>query len=99
MCCHESCSHFQYLDILATSYFIGSKVSAMAAAISREESYGEKLHNVPELMAFGPLFRSSEPVELTESETEYVVRCIKHSFPQHLVLQVQTVIGIRLYST
>lgn len=69
----------------------GSKVSAVAAAVSREESYAEKLRNVPELVAFGPLFRSSEPVELTESETEYVVRCIKHSFPQHLVLQFDCV--------
>lgn len=68
---------------------IGSKVSAVAVTVSREESYAEKLRNVPELVALGPLFRSSDPVELTESETEYVVRCIKHSFPQHLVLQVQ----------
>ena len=61
----------------------------MAAAVSREESYAEKLQSVPELVALGPLFRSSEPVELTESETEYVVRCVKHCFPQHLVLQVK----------
>lgn len=64
----------------------GAKVPTVTT-ISREESYAEKLRSVPELMAFGPLFRSSEPVELTESETEYVVRCVKHSFPQHLVLQ------------
>ncbi|PNF33659.1 Coatomer subunit gamma [Cryptotermes secundus] len=69
----------------------GSKVLAVAATVSREESYAEKLRSVPELVAFGPLFRSSEPVELTESETEYVVRCIKHSFPQHLVLQFDCV--------
>jgi coatomer protein complex subunit gamma len=36
---------------------------------------------------YGPLFRSSEPVELTESETEYVVHCTKHTFRQYLVLQ------------
>ena len=40
---------------------------------------------------FGPLFRSSEPIELTESETEYVVHCIKHTFRQNLVLQVSSV--------
>lgn len=71
----------------------------MVATVSREESCAEKLRSVPELLAFGPLFRSSEPVELTESETEYVVRCIKHSFPQHLVLQVQTVIRIRVFNS
>jgi coatomer protein complex subunit gamma len=86
---------FQYLDTLATLCYAGSKVSAVAAAVSREESFAEKLCSVPELMAFGPLFRSSEPVELTESETEYVVCCVKHSFPQHLVLQVQTLVGFK----
>lgn len=35
----------------------------------------------------GPLFRSSETVELTESETEYFVRCIKHCYTNHVVLQ------------
>lgn len=36
----------------------------------------------------GKLFCSSEPSMLTEPETEYVVRCIKHIFNNHLVLQV-----------
>merc|ERR1712112_180589 len=36
----------------------------------------------------GPLFKSSQPVELTESETEYVVQCIKHVYPEHIVLQL-----------
>lgn len=35
----------------------------------------------------GPLFRSSDVVELTESETEYFVRCIKHCYAEHVVLQ------------
>ena len=49
----------------------------------------EKLAGVPELarLGLGPLFRSSQPVELTESETEYTVAVIKHVFPAHLVLQ------------
>merc|ERR1711971_1061171 len=38
-------------------------------------------------MGLGPLFKSSQPAQLTESETEYVVNCIKHVFPQHLLLQ------------
>lgn len=50
----------------------------------------EQLSNVAELsgMGLGPLFKSSLPIELTESETEFVVRCIKHTFARHLVLQV-----------
>ncbi|PSN51438.1 hypothetical protein C0J52_08977 [Blattella germanica] len=82
--------------MLISATLPGAKISAVAATVSREESYAEKLRSVPELMAFGPLFRSSEPVELTESETEYVVRCVKHCFPQHLVLQVEPPDGYQL---
>eukprot|EP00591_Stephanopyxis_turris_P008575 CAMPEP_0195517586 /NCGR_PEP_ID=MMETSP0794_2-20130614/11021_1 /TAXON_ID=515487 /ORGANISM="Stephanopyxis turris, Strain CCMP 815" /LENGTH=941 /DNA_ID=CAMNT_0040646409 /DNA_START=44 /DNA_END=2869 /DNA_ORIENTATION=+ len=45
------------------------------------------VYAVPELAALGRVFRSSQPVELTESETEYVVTCIKHVLPEHVVLQ------------
>ncbi|XP_060527742.1 coatomer subunit gamma [Cylas formicarius] len=54
---------------------------------SREENYAEKLNSIPDVLEFGPLFRSSDVSELTESETEYVVRCIKHCFAKHVVLQ------------
>uniref|UniRef100_A0A1B6DU23 Coatomer subunit gamma n=3 Tax=Clastoptera arizonana TaxID=38151 RepID=A0A1B6DU23_9HEMI len=64
--------------------------SSSRISLSREESFSEKLSAVPELASLsGPLFKSSEPVQLTESETEYVVKCIKHCFPQHLVLQFE----------
>lgn len=45
------------------------------------------VYAIPELAALGRTFRSSQPVQLTESETEYVVQCIKHIFPSHVVLQ------------
>ena len=49
----------------------------------------EQLSLVPELNNLGPLFKSSNlPLELTESETEYVVRCVKHTFAHHMVFQV-----------
>jgi len=49
----------------------------------------EQLAAVPRLSNLGPLFKSSPtPVELTESETEYIVRCVKHTFPHHVVFQV-----------
>lgn len=41
---------------------------------------------VPELASLGRVFRSAAPVELTESETEYVVRCVKHMMDRHVVL-------------
>ncbi|XP_012511467.1 PREDICTED: coatomer subunit gamma-1-like [Propithecus coquereli] len=48
----------------------------------------EQLAAVPEFRGLGPLFKSSpEPVALTESETEYVIRCTKHTFPEHMVFQ------------
>lgn len=43
-------------------------------------------HQVPELAGLGRVFRSAAPVELTESETEYVVRCVKHIMDGHVVL-------------
>lgn len=58
-------------------------------AASRQDIFAEQLSAVPELSALklGPLFKSSLPIELTESETEFVVRCIKHTFSNHIVLQ------------
>lgn len=50
----------------------------------------EQLAAVPEFHGLGPLFKSSpEPVALTESETEYVIRCTKHTFAEHMVFQVR----------
>ena len=51
----------------------------------------EQLGSIPEFSTLGPLFKSADkPVELTESETEYVVRCIKHTFADHIVFQVRS---------
>uniref|UniRef100_A0A3Q1J1E4 Coatomer subunit gamma n=1 Tax=Anabas testudineus TaxID=64144 RepID=A0A3Q1J1E4_ANATE len=51
------------------------------------EQKTEQLASIPEFQGLGPLFKSSEPVQLTEAETEYVVRCIKHTFARHMVFQ------------
>lgn len=54
-------------------------------------SLSEQLAAIPEFSKLGPLFKSSDkPLELTESETEYVVRCIKHTFANHMVFQVRS---------
>mmetsp|Transcript_8044 Transcript_8044/g.13313 ORF Transcript_8044/g.13313 Transcript_8044/m.13313 type:complete len:951 (-) Transcript_8044:149-3001(-) len=45
------------------------------------------VYAIPELAALGRTFRSASPVQLTENETEYVVQCTKHIFPNHVVLQ------------
>ena len=54
---------------------------------TRHDMFVEKFSSMPEMVALGPLFKSSQPVELTETETEYVVTCVKHVFTEHLTLQ------------
>uniref|UniRef100_A0A286ZQ12 Coatomer subunit gamma n=2 Tax=Sus scrofa TaxID=9823 RepID=A0A286ZQ12_PIG len=56
-------------------------------APSRQDIFQEQLAAIPEFMNLGPLFKSSEPVQLTEAETEYFVRCVKHMFTNHVVFQ------------
>jgi len=60
---------------------------------TRQEMFAEKLSALPAISSLnlGPLFKSSQSVELTEAETEYGVSCIKHVFKDHLVLQFDCV--------
>ncbi|CAK9831953.1 Coatomer subunit gamma [Anthophora retusa] len=62
--------------------------------LTREESFMEKLSQVPQLAMIirdSPLLKSSPVFELTESEIEYNVKCIKHTFANILVLQFDCV--------
>lgn len=83
--------------------FLGSGVSAEPVAptvpepgAAREEKVkrmpqdimAERLKQIPALASLGPLFKASEPVQLTESETEYVVHCTKLAFQNHIVFKV-----------
>lgn len=50
----------------------------------------EKLSQVPQLSGLirdSVLFKSSPVYELTESETEYNVKCIKHVLSDYIILQ------------
>ncbi|CAH8320237.1 unnamed protein product [Eruca vesicaria subsp. sativa] len=58
-----------------------------AAPASGFEGYERLLSSIPEFAAFGKLFKSSSPVELTEAETEYSVNVVKHIFDNHVVFQ------------
>jgi len=60
---------------------------AAASATAAAQKYAEQLQAIPEIAAFGGVLRSSPVVELTESETEYVVTAVKHLFKEHVVLQ------------
>lgn len=65
------------------------RITPDKVAATRQDLYAEQLSNIPELddLRLGPIIKSSLPVELTESETEYVVQCIKHVFKNHIVFQ------------
>ncbi|KAJ3045274.1 Coatomer subunit gamma-2 [Rhizophlyctis rosea] len=65
----------------------GPRAAAPASGADAQAGYAAAMERIPQLAVLGNLFKSSKPVELTESETEYVVTCIKHIFPEHLVFQ------------
>lgn len=65
--------------------------AAVAAPTAAEvqSSYAKQLADVPEFATYGPVLNSSSKLQsLTESETEYVVTCVKHIFSEHIVFQV-----------
>lgn len=58
-----------------------------APEVKNEEAYTRLFASIPELAHLGPLLKSSKPVALTETETEYVASVVKHTFTEHVVLQ------------
>ncbi|XP_041987111.1 coatomer subunit gamma-2-like [Aricia agestis] len=65
------------------------------APASLEEVYSDQLKVIPGIEKLGPLFKTSEPVDLTEPETEYRVRCVRHVFSRHLLLQFECLNTLR----
>lgn len=62
--------------------------SRSAPVATSQDIYAQQMSAIPELASLGPLFKSSvKPIDLTESETEYHVQCIKHTFQNHMVFQ------------
>ena len=68
---------------------VNGTADLQTSALAEAQKHAQQLMQIPELKAHGPLLRSSQPVELTESETEYVVSVIKHIYKEHLVLQYE----------
>ena len=65
-----------------------ASTSASAGAADAQGLYQKQLEAVPQFADYGPLLKSSaKAVELTESETEYVVSAVKHVFADHIVIQ------------
>jgi len=58
------------------------------SAAEVKSAYSKQLAAVPEFESYGPVINSSpKPAQLTESETEYTVSCVKHVFKEHIVFQ------------
>ncbi|RDB29334.1 putative coatomer subunit gamma, partial [Hypsizygus marmoreus] len=58
------------------------------SAAEKQSAYAQQLAEVPEFASYGPVQNSSAtPAQLTESETEYQVTCVKHIFAEHVVFQ------------
>ncbi|KAL9586730.1 MAG: hypothetical protein Q9203_003769 [Teloschistes exilis] len=68
---------------------VNGNVDAAAEVAATAQKHSQSLTQIPELKSHGPLLRSSAAIELTESETEYVVSVIKHIFKEHIVLQYE----------
>ena len=65
----------------------GDNVSADSAPVTAAPLYAQQLGKVAEFDSLGKLFTSSKAVALTETETEYIVKCVKHIFDAHVVFQ------------
>lgn len=66
---------------------VNGAAEAVSNATSSAQRYTDIFAQIPELKAYGAVLKSSTPVELTESGTEYVVSAVKHIFKEHIVLQ------------
>ncbi|KAI9205702.1 adaptin N terminal region-domain-containing protein [Polychytrium aggregatum] len=71
----------------------GAQRAVQATAASGQPdpqtAYAEAMEKIPQLSHLGLLLKSSSVTELTESETEYLVACVRHVFPKHLVFEFQ----------
>ncbi|KAI0999402.1 putative coatomer subunit gamma [Podosphaera aphanis] len=64
-----------------------SKIEASPSAVAQK--YQQELLRIPEIKSYGSVLKSSPAIELTESETEYIVSVVKHIFKEHIVLQYE----------
>jgi len=74
-------------DVNMADDVMGVQISEAAPKKKEPVDPAAAVYAIPELASLGRAFRSSQPVPLTETETEYVVECVKHIFPTHVVLQ------------
>ncbi|KAL9619821.1 MAG: hypothetical protein Q9160_005561 [Pyrenula sp. 1 TL-2023] len=73
----------------ATKSKMNGTVDSVNSSAAATQKHAEALARIPEMKEYGTLLKSSSPVELTESETEYVVSVIKHIYKENIVLQYE----------
>jgi coatomer protein complex subunit gamma len=60
------------------------------SAAEKQSAYAVQIAGVPEFSSYGAILNSNAKLsQLTESETEYQVTCVKHLFKEHIVFQVE----------
>ncbi|KAG9313967.1 adaptin N terminal region-domain-containing protein [Chiua virens] len=75
------------LDTIAVPTRISATPPPPTAA-ETQSTYAQQLAEVAELADYGPVLNSSAKLaQLTETETEYQVTCVKHIFQEHIVFQ------------
>eukprot|EP00298_Acanthocystis_sp_HF-20_P006406 c16279_g1_i1.p1 GENE.c16279_g1_i1~~c16279_g1_i1.p1 ORF type:complete len:393 (+),score=205.07 c16279_g1_i1:1-1179(+) len=77
------------LSISGTQAVVGtlSDQDVSQSTSSQNQSNASEIAQHPGLAMYGKLFKSGNPVLVTESDSDYVVKCIVHSFAKHLVFQ------------
>jgi len=63
----------------------------VTAPVGRSSAQLDALANIPEIAKLGPLYKSCNPVDVTETEAEYIVSCTKHVYSGHVVFQFSCV--------
>ena len=64
----------------------GAGFSGGAGAGGKSEA-AARVGAIPEFAMYGKVFKSSDPVKLSEDVAEYQVSCIKHMFEKHIVFE------------
>ncbi|KAJ9469123.1 Coatomer subunit gamma-2 [Diplonema papillatum] len=64
----------------------GGGLSALITEEEQVNRWAQELEKIPQFKKLGKPFSSSEPMALTDKDSEYVVTCIKHCYTNHMVL-------------
>ncbi|KAG2118150.1 coatomer subunit gamma [Suillus discolor] len=76
------------LDTIAAPATRASASPPPPTAAETQSAYVQQLADIPHFAEYGTVLNSSvKPAQLTESETEYQVTCVKHIFKEHIVFQ------------